>query len=50
MKILITGAGSRLGQAIVAELAPEHVLRLIDEEPVVGTDGEVDVVQEVVEQ
>ena len=44
MKILITGAASRLGQAIVAELAPEHVLRLIDEEPV-GTDGEVDVVQ-----
>ena len=44
MKILITGAASRLGQAISAELTPECELRLIDEDPVV-TDGEVEVVQ-----
>ncbi len=43
MKILITGAASRLGQAISAELTPECELRLIDEDPVV-TDGEVEVV------
>ena len=44
MKILITGAASRLGQAIAAELAPEHALRLIDEDPVVA-DAEVEGVQ-----
>ena len=44
MKILITGAASRLGQAISAELTPECELRLIDEDPVV-TDGEVEVFQ-----
>ena len=44
MKVLITGAAGRLGQAIAVELSSEHVLRLIDEDPVAPT-GEVEVVQ-----
>jgi nucleoside-diphosphate-sugar epimerase len=32
MNVLITGAASRLGRAIAAELAPDHHLRLVDSE------------------
>ena len=38
MNVLITGAASRLGQAIAAELGTEHKLRLLDSTPV--TSGE----------
>ena len=44
MKVLITGAASRLGQAVAAELASQHVLRLMDEDPVAQTE-EIEVVQ-----
>ena len=44
MKVLITGAASRLGQAVAAELAPQHALRLMDENPVAQTE-EIEVVQ-----
>ena len=44
MKVLITGAASRLGQAVAAELASQHVLRLMDEDSVAQTE-EIEVVQ-----
>ena len=44
MKVLITGSASRLGQAVAAELASEHALRLMDEDPVPSV-GEAEVVQ-----
>ena len=44
MKVLITGAASRLGQAVAAELASQHALRLMDEDPVAQTE-EIEVVQ-----
>ena len=44
MKVLITGAASRLGQAVAAELAPQHTLRLLDEDLVAQT-VEAEVVQ-----
>jgi nucleoside-diphosphate-sugar epimerase len=43
MKVLITGSASRLGRAVAAELAPEHTLRLMDEDPVASI-GEAEVV------
>ncbi|NKB72104.1 MAG: NAD-dependent epimerase/dehydratase family protein [Candidatus Latescibacteria bacterium] len=39
MRILITGTARRLGQAVAAELAPQHTLRLIGEDPLVRLEG-----------
>jgi len=44
MNVLITGAASRLGQAIAEELAADHRLRLLDSTPI-DPDCEADVVQ-----
>ena len=41
MKILITGAGGRVGTQLARELAQDHELRLLDVAPIDDPHGEV---------